>query len=374
MDGSMESYTGSFGNSTTGGFLASSSSGVMPMPQDSVEEFRVSSSGQTADFNNSSGMQASVVTKRGTNKWHGTAYEYYLDSNFGANSWQNNFPTSYTPKASYHYSRFGLAGGGPIAPYFLGGKTYLFANYEGFRYPLAATYERTVPSAAFMAGNLTFGGVQYTAAQLKAADPRGIGMNQTLRNFYATQLPQQGSSYSGGTFDTSCGALSTSYCDGVNIIGYRANIHIPQSSNFGVIRMDHDFGAKWHLMASYRYFKLTNLTSNQVDIGGGFSGNTIGTPTATDPRPQDPWYLVLGMTTNVSSTLINDFHYSYLRNLWLWADKGAPPQVAGAGGAVEPLGESAATVSFLPTTSMHKAFEPVSGTVRTISYAMTSRS
>jgi len=348
MDGSMESYTGSFGNSTTGGFLAASSSGVMPMPQDSVEEFRVSSSGQTADFNNSSGMQASVVTKRGTNKWHGTAYEYYLDSNFGANTWQNNFPTSYTAKASYHYSRFGLAGGGPIAPYFLGGKTYLFANYEGFRYPLAATYERTVPSAAFMAGNLTFGGVQYTAAQLKAADPRGIGMNQTLRNFYATQLPQQGSSYSGGTFDPSCGALSTSYCDGVNIIGYRANIHIPQSSNFGVIRMDHDFGAKWHLMASYRYFKLTNLTSNQVDIGGGFSGNTIGVPTATDPRPQDPWYLVIGVTTNVSSTLINDFHYSYLRNLWLWGDKGAPPQVAGAGGAVEPLGESAATVVLSP--------------------------
>ena len=129
----------------------------MPMPQDSIEEFKVASTGQTADFNNSSGMQASVVTKRGGNKWHGTAYEYYLDSNIGANTWQNNFPTSYTPKASYHYSRFGLAGGGPVAPYFLGGKTYLFANYEGFRYPLAATYERTVPSASFMAGNLTFG-------------------------------------------------------------------------------------------------------------------------------------------------------------------------------------------------------------------------
>jgi hypothetical protein len=70
------------------------------------------------------------------------------------------------------------------------------SNYEGFRYPLAATHERTVPSAAFMVGNLTCGGVTYTAAQLKgAADPCGIGMNATLRNSYAAQLPQQGPSY-----------------------------------------------------------------------------------------------------------------------------------------------------------------------------------
>ena len=194
MDGSMLSYTGSFGNSTTGGFLGASSSGVVPTPQDSVEEVRVSTTGQTADFNNSTGMQASIVTKRGHDKWTGTAYEYYLDSNFGANTWQNNFPiatytagspgvglagsTSYTRKASYHFSRFGVAGGGPIAPYAFGGKTYLFANYEGFRYPLSATFSRVVPSAAFMAGNLQFSGVTYTAAQLQAADPRGIGLTQ----------------------------------------------------------------------------------------------------------------------------------------------------------------------------------------------------
>ena len=154
MDGSMQQYTGAFGNSTTGGFLGSSSSGVMPMPQDSVEEFRVATSGQTADFNNSSGSQSQVVTKRGHDKWRGTMYEYYLDSNLGGNTWQNNFQNAYLKKPSYHYSRFGAAAGGPIAPFFFGGKTYLFVNYEGFRYPLAQTFERTVPSAAMMAGNL----------------------------------------------------------------------------------------------------------------------------------------------------------------------------------------------------------------------------
>jgi hypothetical protein len=348
MDGSMLSYTGSFGNSTTGGFLnagAGSSSGVMPMPQDSVEEFRVSTSGQTADFNNSSGSQSQVVTKRGRDKWNGTAYEYYLDSNIGANTWQNNFPTLYTKKPSYHYSRFGAAAGGPIAPSFLGGKTYLFVNYEGFRYPLSQTYERTVPSAAMMAGNLTFGGTAYTAAQLQAADPRHIGFNPSMQAFWAADLPQQGSSTAyAGVFDASCGSLSTSLCDGVNTIGYKANLRTPQSSNFYVARVDHDFGAKWHFMMSYRYFKLSQLTTNQVDIGGVFPGDKIGVPAAVDNRPQDPWYFVTSLTTNISSSLTNDFHYSYLRNYWQWKDDNAPAQVAGGGGALEPLGEYATTV------------------------------
>jgi hypothetical protein len=344
MDGSMQQYTGSFGNSTTGGFLGSSSSGVMPMPQDSVEEFRVSTSGQTADFNNSSGSQSQVVTKRGHDKWNGTIYEYYLDSNLGGNTWQNNFANLYTKKPSYHYSRFGAAAGGPVAPFYLGGKTYLFVNYEGFRYPLSQTYERTVPSAAMMAGNLTFGGNTYTAAQLKAADPRGIGMNSTIQQFWAQQLPQQGTSYA-GVFDPSCGALSTSLCDGVNTIGYKANLLTPQSSNFYVARVDHDFGQKWHVMASYRYFRLSQLTTNQVDIGGVFAGDKMGVPASVDNRPQDPWYVVIGVTTNISSSLTNDFHYSYLRNYWQWKDDAAPAQVAGGGGALEPLGEYSVTSS-----------------------------
>lgn len=364
MDGTQGTYTTSFANSTTGGFTVGGNSsgpaGVIPMPQDSIEEFKVSTTGQTADFNNSSGSQSQIVTKRGHDKWHGTVYEYYLDSNIGANTWQNNFPGSgYTPKPSYHYSRFGAAAGGTILPFKLGGKTYFFANYEGFRYPLAATYERAVPSYEFLQlGQLTFpassAGTVYTAAQLSAADPRHIGLNPTLAAYYDSELPvapagDSGSTGDNGTkyagiFDKSCGALSGSICDSYNVIGYRANILTPQSSNFLATRLDHDFGSKWHFMASYRFFDLTNLTSNQVDIGGVLSGDKMGVPAAVTPRPQRPWYFVTGLTTNISSTLTNDFHYSYLRNYWQWFGAGAPPQVSGASGALEPLGESTTNV------------------------------
>jgi hypothetical protein len=371
MDGTASTYTTSFAASTTGGIIGAAQQGTMPMPQDSIEEFKVSTTGQTADFNNSSGSQTQAVTKRGREKWNGTVYEYYLNNSFNGNTWQNNFPnetftaatpgvgatgtTNYSAKPSYHYSRFGAAAGGPIAPRYFGGKTYLFAMYEGFRYPQSSVYERTVPSYEYLQlGQLTFGSNTYSKAQLTAADPRGIGMNPTLAAYYNTQMPVapvgdggsvgfNGTQYA-GVFDSSCGSLSTAYCDGKNTIGYKADVLTPESSNFFVTRVDHDFGPKWHVMASYRFYKFSNLTSNQVDIGGVLPGNKIGVPTAVAPRPQEPWYFVIGVTTNISSSLTNDFHYSFLRNYWNWQDANAPAQVAGAGGAIEPLGESATQV------------------------------
>jgi hypothetical protein len=105
-----------------------------------------------------------------------------------------------------------------------------------------------------------------------------------------------------------------------------------------VARIDHDFGPKWHFMSSYRYYHLKRATIDQTDIGGSFGGN-VGTPTSLTNRPQVPWYLVLGMTTNVSSNVTNDFRYSFLRNYWAWASAGDPAQFSNLGAALEPFGE-----------------------------------
>src|SRR5947209_288369 len=144
----------------------------MPTPADSVEEFKVNTTNQTADFNNSSGAQVQVVTKRGRDKWHGTGYEYYFDNNFNANTWQNNLNGN--PKPDYHYSRFGFAAGGPILPNMLGGKTYFFANYQGFRWPNSETIERITPTANLRNGIIT---TSTGTFNLAALDPRGIGIS-----------------------------------------------------------------------------------------------------------------------------------------------------------------------------------------------------
>ena len=139
MDGSMNIYTNSFAGDSTGGLVSSGvtggaagsggPTGVMPTPADSIEEFKVGTNNQTADLNSSAGAQVSMVTKRGTNSWHGTVYEYYLDNKLNANTWDNN--NTGTPIPSFHYNRFGGAIGGPILPKMLGGKTYFFANCPG---------------------------------------------------------------------------------------------------------------------------------------------------------------------------------------------------------------------------------------------------
>jgi len=132
----------------------------------------------------------------------------------------------------------------------------------------------------------------------------------------------------------------TTGIDGVNAQVYLAPIALPQRSDFGVVRLDHDFGDKWHFMASYRYYSFFQLTSQQVDIGGALPGNTLGQGAASAPRPEKPSYLVAGLTTTITPNLTNDFHISYLRNQWQWSTNGAPPQLPGLGGAVEMGGES----------------------------------
>ena len=343
MDGSMQVYTPSFAGDPTGGIVSNqiggSPTGVMPTPLDSVEEFKVNTANQTADFNSSAGAQVQVVTKRGTNAWHGTAYEYYFDNNFNANTFDNNF--SGTPLPSYHYNRFGASGGGPIIKKdILGGKTYFFGNYEGFRWNNSSTYEVAVPSANMRAGILTFGGVNYDlntgtncgASGTAACDPRGIGINSLVQQMWNKFEPVGN--------DPSCGSLLGTRCDGVNEIGFKSNLSLPYTSNFAVARLDHDFGSKWHFNSSYRYYKLVRSTDSQVDVGGFFPGDTLGTPSAQAVRPQQPWYFVAGLTTNITSNTTNDFHFSYLRNFWSWSNPGGVLQFSQLGGALEPFGES----------------------------------
>src|SRR5579885_2744120 len=215
MDGSMRDYTGSFANNvpTAGG---GPPSGVMPTSVESIEEFKVSTSGQTADFNGSSGSQIQMVTKRGTNSIHGSAYEYYFATDVGAaNSWDNNHTPSkglpYTPLPITHDNRFGAAIGGPIVPKnVLGGKWYAFFNYEGFRFPQSAIYTRAVPTATLRAGvffinegaagyvpiNLnsnpvTVNGVTYqpTTCGGGSCDPRGLGFNPLISQLWNKYMP-----------------------------------------------------------------------------------------------------------------------------------------------------------------------------------------
>jgi hypothetical protein len=159
-------------------------------------------------------------------------------------------------------------------------------------------------------------------------DPRGIGLNPVVNQIWSKYMPLPNDpQYSGG--------------DQYNTQGYLTNVALPIKSDFGVVRIDHDFGEKNHFTSSYRYYKFNQLTSDQVDIGGLEPGDVLGQATATSVRPQEPWYYVAGLTSTLTPNLTNDVHFSYLRNYWQWSTLGGTPQLPGLGGAVEIGGESA---------------------------------
>jgi hypothetical protein len=364
MDGNQRTYTpsnGYTGTASTGG----SPSGVMPTPVESIEEFKIGTSNQTADFAGAAGSQIQMVTKRGTNTFHGAAYEHYFASNVGgANSWKNNHTPSgnlpYTPLPVTHRNRYGFSAGGPITPNVLGGKTYIFGNYEGFRFPQTTTFEKAVPSlllrngivqipntaGVYQAYNLnntpvTVNGVTYQPATCSSGafcDPRGIGFNPIVKQIWNTMMPLPNDPQ----------YIVSGASDGVNQQGYLGKIQLPQSSDFFVARLDHDFGEKWKFMTSYRYYRFKQLATTQVDIGGVLPGDKFGVPASSAPRPQKPWFWVAGLTTTISSNMTNDFHASYLRNFWQWSTVGGPPQLPGLGGALEMGGETAGVNALIP--------------------------
>lgn len=344
----VTNFTGQGGTQTNG-----SPSGVLPTPVESIEEFRVTTFNQTADFNSSIGGQVQMVTKRGNNQFHGSAYGYYFATNVGAaNTWVNNHTPStlahlpYTPLPSNHRDRFGATLGGPIAPHFWGGKTYFFFNYEGLRFPNVSTYERPVPSALMRLGVIQVpdssgkyqpynlnpvavtgpDGTVYQPARCggNLCDPRGIGINPIVSKIFNTQLPLPNDPI-----------YASNGADLYNVQGFLSTIRAPLTSNSYVGRIDHDFGEKWRFMASYRSLRLVSLTTNQVDIGGVLPGDTLGQPAAVAPRDQVPSFYVAGLTTTINPTTTNSFIFNYTRNFWQWGSANAPPQLAGLGGAVE---------------------------------------
>lgn len=114
-------------------------SGYNPAPQ-SLQEIRTIVGNSDAEFGNVDGAEVLMVTKAGTNQFHGSAYEYYENQNFQANAWSNSY--SKIPQADFTQNLFGAAVGGPI----IRNKLFFFGDFEGLRYNAPGTGQASVPT------------------------------------------------------------------------------------------------------------------------------------------------------------------------------------------------------------------------------------
>ena len=103
---------------------------------DSVEEFQVNSNSYTAEFGRAGGAVINVVTKSGSNEFHGSVFEFYRDRYLNANTWINN--RDRRPRPPFHVNQFGGTVGGPVAK----NKNFFFFNYDGQR--------RRLPNVVFL--------------------------------------------------------------------------------------------------------------------------------------------------------------------------------------------------------------------------------
>ena len=298
---------------------------VVPTPTESLEEFRVATNNQNAAFGRSAGGQVNMVTKRGTNELHGSAYWYHQNDNLNANSWSRNRLGQKDPELKDN--RYGFTLGGPI----IKDKTFIFGHYEGRRFPQTGERARLVPTESLRQGILRFRDaagniVSYNLATSTqcaggTCDPRSVGISPVIRSIY--NLMPAGN-------DTSLG-------DGLNTIGFRTNVPFTLKEEFVVGRLDHNISSKWQFITSYRYGHTDVASLAQIDI-------TKSQATAT--RPLEPRYLLLGLTGMITPQITNDFRFNFLRHWWEWGTAKASPQVAGTAAAVAIAGERVSSGNF----------------------------
>ena len=154
----------------------------LPSPE-AVEEYKLQQSNFSAEYGFSGASVVNMVTRSGTNKFHGSVYDFIRNTVGNANDWFNNRATPVVPRAQVHRHNFGGTIGGPIFK----NKTFFFFDYEGVRSSNPETRTAGVPSALERAGDFgevcaTNGGTfdstgmcSATAGQLW--DPYSVGPN-----------------------------------------------------------------------------------------------------------------------------------------------------------------------------------------------------
>ena len=131
--------------------------------EDAVQEFQVNSSGYAAEVGRAGGGAVNVITKSGTNTFHGSAFEFYRDKGLNANTFVNN--RAGTKKLPYHYNQFGGTIGGPVKK----DKLFFFFSYDGQRNT----------SSQIVVPNIYPTGAALTALQ-KYLTPYLLGLNNNV--------------------------------------------------------------------------------------------------------------------------------------------------------------------------------------------------
>ncbi len=207
------------------GFSPAGASGLF-LGLDGLTEVRVLTQTQDAEYGTNGGGVIEVVTKSGSNQFHGSLLEFHRDASFDARDY---FDLSTQPVPAFVHNQFGASVGGPLVH----DRTFFFANYEGFREVRASTAIATVPNALAHQGLLP-----------SATDPGGcndanpggcvlINVDPRVEQFLGLLAPSNGADNGDGTGDLITANKGST------------------TENLGSVRIDHNFSNSHSLFARY---------------------------------------------------------------------------------------------------------------------------
>ncbi len=265
---------------------------VLRVTPDSIEEFRVTTTNANASQGRSAGAQVSLITKSGTNKFHGNLFEYHRNTATTANDWFNNADGVARPKLIRNL--FGGSIGGPIVK----DRLFFFYNYEGMREAKDVGITNQVPLPSLGQGIIKFYDSSNVLRSLDATTINGLtsgGMPVVNVNPVALQLfAAAAARYP---------ANSNQIGDGLNTGGYRFNAPLPVKQN------THTANFNWAITREQTH-ALSFRLNYQQDLFGRVSAFP-DTP-ATD-RWSHPSGLAATYTWLINSNLTNRFSYGLTR-------------------------------------------------------------
>ncbi len=224
-----------------------------------VQEINVVTGDAGAQYGNAAGSDIVMLTKSGTNKFHGNAWEYFENQSMAANTWQNNDAATPTPKTKFTQNQFGAAVGGPIFK----NKLFFFTDYSGMHFSTPPSVGTAAVPDAFMSGNKPSGACPAGNADLHEmlADNVTLYNNSSgtatatpypnncipINNPVAAYLFSHPAALPGPnqSLNQLAGAVTAKDYQGT-IASYNAN-------NQGDMRVDYALSSKNSLMAKYTY-------------------------------------------------------------------------------------------------------------------------
>jgi hypothetical protein len=252
---------------------------------DSLGEMRIVTEGGKTEYGRNAGGQVEMITRSGTNVFHGAAFDYLRNRDLNANDFFSNLAG--LPRLESTQNMFGGSFGGPIQR----DKLFVFGNYQGRRTYQQVLRTRIVPTANAKAGLFTWlpsGSGTPQTYSIIANDPLHLGIDPAMQKLMA-MFPAPNTTSVGDTYNSQ---------------GYSFNQPNNSREDQFTIRGDYNLNSNNHIFYRHswqRNYAIDSLNSADAPFPGGAQGAQGG----------HRWGLAGGWDWTINASLINEFRYGH---------------------------------------------------------------